>query len=74
MSDNKLTPDQLSKISGGYTEDDILLKSYGTKIECPWCHATSRDDVIPDVSDDILDKGNYYCKICKKHFTVDPAI
>ena len=73
MSVDKLSSDQLNKVSGGYTEDDILLNTYNKNIECPYCHTKEKDNLIPDVSTDILDPGNYLCKKCQRHFTVDPA-
>ena len=70
MSEMKKIPEEkLNNVSGGCVDDDLLSGHYGENIVCPYCGESSKDMIIYDKTDDLLDPGEYYCKRCKRHFT-----
>lgn len=71
MSDKKIlmNQDELNKIVGGYTEDDMARPTYGKIVECPNCHEASKERIEYIGPGDIM--GNYRCKNCGQYFTVN---
>ncbi len=71
-NDKKLSDDQLSKVSGGYKEDNLLSDFTGYEIICPRCKNSDKAYMtyVPAPEGSIL-TGEYICnyKGCGCHFT-----
>ena len=66
----RLSDDQLDKVSGGYTEGNLVSDFTGYIIKCPNCQNTDESTLahIPAPENSIL-TGEYVCKKCGTHFT-----